>query len=63
MPEKIGLHLEQRKKSLRVRGILLIVQILLPLGLYFALRGSSSLTAALIAVVFCLSMLFLVWLG
>lgn len=63
MPAQNGLQLEQRKKSLRVRGILLIVHILLPLGLYFALRGSSSFPAILIAMVFFLSMLFLVWLG
>ena len=54
---------QQRKKSLRVRGVLLIVQILLPFGLYFALRSSSSLAGALIAAAFLLSMLFLVWLG
>ena len=63
MPEQKRLILEQWKKSLRVRGILLIVQILLPLGVYFALRGSNSLAATLLTGVFFLSMLFLVWLG
>lgn len=63
MPEQNRLTLEQRKKSLSVRGILLFVQILLPLGVYFALSGSNSLAAALLAGAFFLSMLFLVWLG
>jgi hypothetical protein len=63
MPEQNQITLQQRKKSLGVRGALLIVQILLPFGLYLALRGSNSLAAVLIAAGFFLSMLFLVWLG
>lgn len=57
------LPIQQRKKSLSLRGALLIVQILLPFGLYFALRGSASLAAVLIAAAFFCSMIFLVWLG
>ena len=63
MPVKNEITLQKFRKSLNVRGILLLVQVLLPFGLYFALRASSSLVAALIAAGFILSMLFLVWLG
>lgn len=63
MPERTGITLQQQKKSLGVRGALLIIQIMLPFGLYLALRGSSSLAAVLIAVAIFLSVLFLVWLG
>lgn len=51
------------KKNLNLRGALLILQILSPFGLYFALRCESQVTAALIAGLFFLSMLFLIWLG
>lgn len=54
---------KNRRGSLKVRGALLIGQILLPFGLYFALRWELSLAAALISAVFFLSMIFLVWLG
>ena len=63
MPEQNHITLQQRKKSLETRGALLIVQILLPFGLYLALRGFKSLVAVFIAATFFVSMLFLVWLG
>lgn len=63
MTENVHFLKEKRKGRLWVRGILLIVQVLLPFGLYFALRWESSLAAALIAGGFLLSMLYLVWLG
>lgn len=49
--------------NLRVRTILLLVQILLPFGLYLALQWESPLAAGLIAGVFTISMGLLVWLG
>jgi len=52
----------QWKKRLRVRVMLLIGQIVLPFGLYFALRWPSNLPAGLIAGLIVASMFFLVWL-
>ena len=49
--------------NLKVRTILLLVQILLPFGLYLALQWESTLAAGLIAGVFTISMGLLVWLG
>ena len=51
------------KTSLKVRGFILIVQVLLPFGLYFALRCESTPAAVLIAALYVLSMIFLVWPG
>jgi hypothetical protein len=53
----------QWKKRLRVRAVLLIAQIVLPFGLYFALGWPSNLPAALIAGAIVGGMIFLVWLG
>lgn len=49
--------------SIKVRGILLMVQVALPLTLYFALQWENRLAAVLIAALFFSSMVFLVWLG
>jgi len=54
---------KKRPGVLVVRGALLITQILLPFGLYFALHWAHELAAGLISALFLLSMLFLVWLG
>jgi hypothetical protein len=51
------------KKNLNLRGALLILQILLPFGLNFALGWESQVLAGLIAGLFSISMLFLIWLG
>jgi len=48
---------------LKLRAALLILQILLPFGLYFALRWEWGVAAVIISVVFFLSMIYLVWLG
>ena len=48
---------------LKLRAALLIMQILLPFGLYFALRWAWDVAAVIIAGVFFLSMIYLVWLG
>jgi len=63
MPEKNVFNHQALKKNLSLRGILLILQILLPFGLYLALQSTNNLAAALIAAVFTFSMFFLVWLG
>lgn len=49
--------------GLSARGILLLVQIALPFGLYFALHVESALAAGVIAGAYLLSMLYLVWQG
>jgi len=49
--------------NLRVRTILMVVQILLPFGLFVALRWESPIAAGLIAGLFTISMGILVWLG
>jgi hypothetical protein len=54
---------DQRKASLRIRGILLLVQIALPFGLYLALRWESRPVALMMAGLYALSMIYLVWLG
>ena len=49
--------------SLKLRSVLLVLQMLLPFGLYFALEWQSLLGAWMIAGIFTLSMGLLVWLG
>lgn len=64
MPESSNLQpIHKHKSSLTLRGLLLIFQILLPIGLYFALRASHGLVAGLLSGLFLISMLLLVWLG
>jgi hypothetical protein len=63
MSAKENLSLQNLKKSPGLRVVLLITQILLPLGLYAALRWSNTAAAALIAVLIVTGMIFLVWLG
>lgn len=47
----------------RIKTALLLLQIILPFGLYFALEWDNSLASGVIAVLFVLSMFVLVWLG
>jgi hypothetical protein len=64
MPGRTNIYsINKRTRGLVVRGALLIIQILLPFGLYFALRSAHGLAAGLIATLFLISMLILVWLG
>lgn len=63
MPEPASSTHKKSTTGLSTRGILLLVQIALPFGLYFALRSESGLTAGLIAGAYLLSMLYLVWQG
>jgi hypothetical protein len=64
MPGRTNMYsINKRTRGLVVRGALLIVQILLPFGLYFALRSSHGPAAGLISALFLISMLVLVWLG
>lgn len=63
VPKSKSFSIKTFKKNLNLRGALLILQILLPFGLYFALRWESQVMAALIAGLFFISMLFLIWLG
>lgn len=63
MPEPASSTNKKPTAGLSTRGILLLVQIALPFGLYFALRWENGLAAGLIAGAYLLSMLYLVWLG
>lgn len=53
----------KKKSNFRLKTALMILQILLPFGLYFAMQLGSSLAAGLVAGAFVLSMGGLVWLG
>lgn len=46
-----------------LRAILLVLQILLPFGLYLGLQWNNHALTVLVAVLIGLSMVFLVWLG
>jgi len=52
----------QKNKRASLRLILLVLQILLPFGLYIGLQLNSMPLVVLIAVLIGLSMAFLVWL-
>ena len=55
---------DARKKSkLRLRTGLMLMQILLPFGLYAAMQIDSHLMAVLIAIAFVFSMGAMVWVG
>lgn len=56
---------KEKQKNLRasLRVVLLVLQILLPFGLYLGLQWNSRPLAILMAVLIGLSMAFLVWLG
>jgi hypothetical protein len=49
--------------SLKVRTVLLLLQVTVPFVLYLTLKWENPVPAALVATVFVLSMLYLVWLG
>ena len=51
------------KSKLRLRTGLMLMQILLPFGLYAAMQIDSQLTAVLIAIAFVFSMGAMVWVG
>lgn len=51
------------KTHFRTRAALLMLQILLPFGLYFALEWDNFVSAGVIAILFVFSMFVLVWLG
>lgn len=59
---RIKTHQRQRG-NFKMRAVLLLLQILLPFGLYFAIRFGSMVPAGLLAAVFLFSMGVLVWLG
>lgn len=54
---------KKKRGDLKMRALLLIMQLLLPFGLYLSLRWGWSIMTFVIAAVFFLSMVFLVWLG
>lgn len=54
---------DRKKQLFKLRVMLLILQILLPFGLYFALENGEPLGSAVIAVLFVLSMGVLIWIG
>jgi hypothetical protein len=54
---------KKRTVSLKARAVLLLLQVTLPLVLFLTLKWDNPLPAALVAAVFVLSMLYLVWLG
>jgi len=54
---------KNQKSKLRLRTVLMFLQILLPFGLYAALQMDGSLAAGVIAGAFLLSMGMMVWLG
>lgn len=58
----IKTHRRQRG-NFKVRAVLLLLQILLPFGLYFAIRIESLVPAGLLAAAFLISMGVLLWLG
>ena len=63
MPETERLPSEKHTVGLKVRTVLLILQVTLPFVLYLTLKWENPVPAALVAAVFVLSMLYLVWLG
>ena len=52
-----------KKDSLKLRAVLLFLQVLLPFGLYYVMELQNIFIAAVIAALFTVSMGFLVWLG
>jgi hypothetical protein len=54
---------QKRTVSLKARTILFLLQVTLPFVLYQTLKWENPVPAALVAAVFVLSMLYLVWLG
>jgi hypothetical protein len=63
MPETERLPSKKRTVRVKVRAVLLILQIVLPFILYLTLKWANPLPAGMVAAVFVLSMLYLVWLG
>jgi hypothetical protein len=63
MPGTDRISPEKRTVSLKARAVLLILQVVLPFILYLTLKWENPVPAALVAAVFVLSMLYLVWLG
>ncbi len=60
----LNLIAEQMKKNgLKTKVVLLVIQVLIPFGLYLALRAEIELLAALLAAPLLLSMLYLIWQG
>jgi hypothetical protein len=53
----------KKRGSLKVRTGLLLVQALLPFGLYWALISDNSTAAIILVVLFTSSMALTVWLG
>lgn len=54
---------QMEKNGLKTKVVLLVIQVVLPFGLYLALKAESGLLAALLAVPLLLSMALLMWLG
>ena len=63
MPATDLLPKEKGKKNIDLRAALLIIQIMLPFGLYFSLGWANQVPAMVIAAVFVLSMIVMTWLG
>lgn len=63
MPNTDHLPHKKRTVNMTARALLLLAQLTLPFLLYLTLKWENPLPAALVAAVFVLSMLYLVWLG
>jgi hypothetical protein len=63
MPGTAPVPPQKRAVRLRARGVLLILQVVLPFILYLTLKWANPLPAVLVVAIFVLSMLYLVWLG
>jgi hypothetical protein len=62
MPETEYLPPKKRTVRLPARALLLLLQLTLPFLLYLTLKWEEPLPAILVAAVFVISMLYLVWL-
>ncbi len=53
----------KKRGSLKVRTALLLIQVLLPIGLYWALVSENTIATIILAGLFVISMGLMVWLG
>ncbi|MBW6467074.1 MAG: hypothetical protein K0B06_11265 [Brevefilum sp.] len=63
MPDTEHLPPKKRTVRLQARALLMLLQLTLPFLLYLTLKWEDPVPAFLVAAVFVLSMLYLVWLG
>ena len=63
MTEAKNIPIKAKLNNLKVRGFLLVFQMILPFFLYIAITQNQQFLSLIIATLFTLSMAFLVWLG